>query len=191
LFPPERHAPAAGGDQVRIRLLCKPIARQQTATGSCQGSAGILEVPAGLRRMFDEFPKNHNIILFGQTDLLAKMSLNVNTDIKSRITFSTILLRLNPDDMEAFIYTQLDKAGLGHNIFSPDAVTFIPSTRSGQAYAPQTAICVDAGTSASPALSKPSERVPKPLPSISSTKSSSSPTGETITTWRPHEPTYT
>jgi MSHA biogenesis protein MshM len=90
-----------------------------------------MDVLRKLRLMFDEFPKNHNIILFGQTDLLAKMSLNVNTDIKSRITFSTILLRLNPDDMEAFLYSQLDKAGLGHNIFSPDAVALIVRSADG------------------------------------------------------------
>ncbi len=42
--------------------------------------------------MFEDFPKNHNLILFGQSDLLAKISLKVNDGIKSRITYSTMLL---------------------------------------------------------------------------------------------------
>ena len=50
-----------------------------------------IEILRKLRLMFDEFPKNHNIILFGQTNILSGMSLNVNSDIKSRITFSATL----------------------------------------------------------------------------------------------------
>lgn len=33
-----------------------------------------IEVLRKLRLMFEEFPKNHNLILFGQTELLGKMS---------------------------------------------------------------------------------------------------------------------
>ena len=90
-----------------------------------------LDVLRKLRLMFDEFPKNHNLILFGQANLLASMSLRVNEDIKSRITFSASLLKLNPDDMEKFILEQLDKAGLGHNIFSEEAVALIVRSADG------------------------------------------------------------
>jgi len=90
-----------------------------------------IDVLRKLRLMFDEFPKNHNLILFGQSNLLARMSLRVNDDIKSRITFSATLLKINPDDMEKFITGQLDKAGLGHNTFSADAVSLIVRSADG------------------------------------------------------------
>jgi type II secretory pathway predicted ATPase ExeA len=90
-----------------------------------------IEVLRKLRLMFDDFPKNHNIILFGQSHLLSNMSLNVNSDIKSRITYSATLFKLNPDDMENFIMAQLDKSGLGHNIFTEEAVALIVRSADG------------------------------------------------------------
>jgi type II secretory pathway predicted ATPase ExeA len=84
-----------------------------------------------LRLMFDEFPKNHNLILFGQSNILALVSLRINEDIKSRITFSATLLKINPDDMETFILTQLDKAGLGHNTFTDEAIALIVRSADG------------------------------------------------------------
>lgn len=78
-----------------------------------------------LRLMFDDFPKNHNLILIGLPSLMQKLSLKVNDDIKSRVTYSEVLRKLNPDDMENFIFSQLDRAGLGHHIFSPEAIELI------------------------------------------------------------------
>ncbi len=78
-----------------------------------------------LRLLFEDFPKNHNIILVGQPQLLHNMALKVNEDIKSRVTYSTILKKLNPDDMETFILRELDTAGLPHNIFTQDAIALI------------------------------------------------------------------
>ncbi len=78
-----------------------------------------------LRLLFEDFPKNHNIILVGQTQLLHNMALKVNEDIKSRVTYSVILKKLNPDDMEKFITTQLDAAGLPHNIFTENGLALI------------------------------------------------------------------
>ena len=43
-----------------------------------------------LRLLFEEFPKNHNLILIGQPCLLAALDLGVNQDIKSRVTYSVI-----------------------------------------------------------------------------------------------------
>ncbi|HEX2955888.1 MAG TPA: ATP-binding protein [Chitinispirillaceae bacterium] len=77
-----------------------------------------IEVLRRLRLMFEEFPKNHNLILFGQTELLSKMSLKVNEDIKSRITYSTVMLKLISDDIEAFILAQLINADWG-TMYSP------------------------------------------------------------------------
>jgi len=90
-----------------------------------------METLRKLRLMFDEFPKNHNLILIGQPALLSNMLLKVNDDIRSRITFSAVLKKMNPDDMEAFIYKQLDIAGLGHNTFSEDAVSLIVRSADG------------------------------------------------------------
>lgn len=78
-----------------------------------------------LRLLFEDFPQNHNIILVGQPQLLNNMALRVNEDIKSRVTYSTVLRKLNPDDMEKFIFGQLDQAGLPHNIFTEDGLALV------------------------------------------------------------------
>lgn len=78
-----------------------------------------------LRLLFEDFPKNHNIILAGQPQLLHNMALKVNEDIKSRVTYSTVLKKMNPDDMETFILRELDQAGLPHNTFTQDALSLV------------------------------------------------------------------
>ncbi len=78
-----------------------------------------------LRLLFEDFPKNHNIILVGQPELLHNLALRVNDDIKSRVTYSTILPKLNIDDMEQFILREMDSAGLPHNTFTEDALSLI------------------------------------------------------------------
>ena len=80
-----------------------------------------------LRLLFEEFPKNHNIILVGQVQLLHSMALRVNEDIKSRVTYSTIIKKLNPDDMEAFILREL----MSHNIFTENALSLIIRSSDG------------------------------------------------------------
>jgi len=84
-----------------------------------------------LRLLFEDFPKNHNVILIGQPSLLNNMSLNINSDIKNRVTYSTIIRKLNPDDMKDFILGQLDKVKLGHNTFSQDAIDLIVRSSEG------------------------------------------------------------
>ncbi len=49
-----------------------------------------------LRLLFEDFPKNHNLVLIGQPSLLANLDLGVNSDIKSRVTYSVITKRLKP-----------------------------------------------------------------------------------------------
>ena len=84
-----------------------------------------------LRLMFEDFPKNHNVILIGQPELLNNINLGVNQDIKSRVTYSVITKRLNPDDMRAFILAELDRARLGHNTFTEDALELIARSADG------------------------------------------------------------
>lgn len=84
-----------------------------------------------LRLLFEDFPKNHNIILVGQVRLLHNMALKVNEDIKSRVTYSTILKKLNPDDMERFITKELDIAGLPHNTFTENALALVIRSSDG------------------------------------------------------------
>ena len=81
--------------------------------------------------LFDDFPKNHNLILVGQVELLASMCLKVNEDIKSRVTYSVTTPKINPDDMEAFLLSQFDQAGLGHNTFTEEALALVIRSSDG------------------------------------------------------------
>lgn len=84
-----------------------------------------------LRLLFAEFPKNHNLILMGQPELLHKMTLRVNEDIKSRVTYSVVIQPLNPDQVQNFIFNQLDRIQLGHNTFHDDALNLIIKSTDG------------------------------------------------------------
>jgi len=90
-----------------------------------------MDILRRLRLLFEDFPKNHNVILVGEISLLHNMALSVNLDIKSRVTFSTILNKLNPDDMEIFISRELDIAGLPHNIFTENALALVIRSSDG------------------------------------------------------------
>ena len=84
-----------------------------------------------LRLLLEDFPKNHNLILIAQPDLLTKLSLTVNEDIKSRVTYSVLLQKLAPDDMEKFIRNQLDRVGLPHSAFTDNAIALIVRSSEG------------------------------------------------------------
>ncbi len=84
-----------------------------------------------LRLLFEDFPKNHNVILVGQSGLLHNLALKVNEDIKSRVTYSVILKKLVPDDMENFIIRELDIAGLPHNTFTENALSLLVKSSDG------------------------------------------------------------
>jgi len=84
-----------------------------------------------LRLLLEDFPKNHNLILVGQVELLANLDLAVNQDIKSRVTYSVITRRLSDDAMREFIERQLDRIGLAHNTFTPGASELIIRTADG------------------------------------------------------------
>ncbi len=84
-----------------------------------------------LRLLFEDFPHSHNLVLIGQPPLLQSLALSVNEEIRSRVTYSVILLRLGPEATEQFILAQLDRAGLGHNTFTPDALALIVRSSEG------------------------------------------------------------
>ncbi len=84
-----------------------------------------------LRLLFERFPKKHNLVLFGQRDLLYYLSLNVNQDIKSRITYSATIARLNDDDLAAYIGKELEAVRLGINTFGSAAIELIVRSAQG------------------------------------------------------------
>lgn len=95
--------------------------------------AHLMEVDSlrRLRLLFEDFPKNHNLILIAQPGLLSKLSLTVNEDIKSRVTYSVLIPKLGPDDMTTFITNQLDHVALAHSTFSDDALDLIVRSSDG------------------------------------------------------------
>ena len=84
-----------------------------------------------LRLLFEDFPKNHNLVLIGRPSLLANLDLGVNQDIKSRVTYSVIVKRMNPDAMRDFLLRELDRVGLGHNTVTQPAVDLIVRSADG------------------------------------------------------------
>jgi len=57
--------------------------------------------------------------------------LTVNEDIKSRVTYSVLVPKLAPDDLNAFILDQLDRVALAHSTFTPDALNLIVRSSEG------------------------------------------------------------
>lgn len=84
-----------------------------------------------LRLLFDRFPKKYNLVLFGQPALLHALSLNVNHDIKSRVTYSARLLALDDQAMHQYINRELDSAKLGQNTFDEAAIELIIRSSDG------------------------------------------------------------
>lgn len=84
-----------------------------------------------LRLLFERFPKNHNLILFGQQELLHYLSLTTNKDIKSRITYSATIKPLNDDDLERYIVKELEAVRMGINTFDEASMTLIIRSSEG------------------------------------------------------------
>lgn len=96
-----------------------------------------------LRLLFEDFPRSHNLVLIGQPPLMQTLALSINEEIRSRVTYSVILPRLAPETIEAFILAELDRAGLGHNTFTADALALV--VRSGEGLLRRTKnLCVSA-----------------------------------------------
>lgn len=84
-----------------------------------------------LRLLFERFPKKHSLILLGQRDLLYYLTLNINQDIKSRITYSATLTRLTDNDLQRYIVKQLEDVRMGINTFDGAAVDLIVRSAEG------------------------------------------------------------
>jgi type II secretory pathway predicted ATPase ExeA len=84
-----------------------------------------------LRLLFEEFPKNHNVVLFSQAEMLRTLRLTVNHDLHSRLTYSATVRKLAPDAMEAFVLGQFDRCGLPHNTLTPEALALIARSSDG------------------------------------------------------------
>ena len=84
-----------------------------------------------LRLLFEDFPRSHNLVLIGQPPLMQALSLSINEEIRSRVTYSVLLPRLAPEQIEKFILDQFDLAGLGHNTFTQDALALVVRSAEG------------------------------------------------------------
>ncbi len=84
-----------------------------------------------LRLLFEDFPKNHNLVLIAHPEMLTKLSLSVNEDIRSRVTYSKLLQKLTPDQTKEFILGELDRVALSHRTFTEEAIDLITRSSEG------------------------------------------------------------
>ena len=70
-------------------------------------------------------------MLFGQLSLLHSLSLNINEDIKSRVTYSATIQPLTDEALTDYIYRELDNVKLGHNTYDEAAIELIIRSAEG------------------------------------------------------------
>ena len=106
----------------------------------CDGSEG----------RYNRFPAKHNLVLLGQPELMFRLSMMCNEDIKSRISYSQQVLPLNDADLGAFIIAELAAVGLGVNTFDEAALQVVLRAVQGNlrlcrnlCYASLVATCLD------------------------------------------------
>lgn len=90
-----------------------------------------VDVLRKFRLLLEDFPKNHNLILIGQPELNTTLQLKVNSDIKTRVTYSAKLDQLSPADLKDYIYSQLDRVQLQHTTFTDAAINLIIRSAEG------------------------------------------------------------
>lgn len=95
--------------------------------------AHLMDVAAlrKIRLLFEDFPKNHCLVLVAQPELMSRLVLTVNEDIKNRVTYSVLLQKLASDSIADFIRRELDKVALAHSTFSDDALSLIVRSSEG------------------------------------------------------------
>lgn len=103
-----------------------------------------------LRLLFERFPKKHNLVLLGHPELMHRLSMMCNEDIKSRISYSRQMLPLHDADLTSFIVAELAAVGLGANTFDEAALQVICRAVQGNlrlcrnlCYASLVATCLD------------------------------------------------
>ncbi len=127
----------AEGVDVRCERRLIEEARRLNAAGKMLApvidDAHLMDVAAlrKIRLLFEDFPKNHCLVLIAQPELLSRLSLTVNEDIKSRVTYSVLLQTLAPDALADFIRGELDKVALAHSTFTDDALSLIVRSAEG------------------------------------------------------------
>jgi len=84
-----------------------------------------------LRLLFEDFPKNHNLVLIAQPGLMNHLRLMVNEDLRSRVTYSVNVPRLLGEDIRAFILAELDRLKMPHSVFSDDALELVVRSSEG------------------------------------------------------------
>jgi type II secretory pathway predicted ATPase ExeA len=125
------------GVDVRCERRLIEEARRLNAAGKMLApvidDAHLMDVAAlrKIRLLFEDFPKNHCLVLIAQPELLSRLSLTVNEDIKSRVTYSVLLQKLAPDALADFIKSELDKVALAHSTFTDDALSLIVRSAEG------------------------------------------------------------
>jgi len=109
-----------------------------------------IDILRKLRLLFERFPKKHNLVLLGHPELMHRLSMLCNEDIKSRISYSKQVLPLNDADLTDFIITELAAVGLGANTFDEAALQVILRAVQGNlrlcrnlCYASLIATCLD------------------------------------------------
>jgi type II secretory pathway predicted ATPase ExeA len=103
-----------------------------------------------LRLLFERFPKKHNLVLLGHPELMYRLSMMCNEDIKSRISYSKQLLPLHDEAITGFIINELASVGLGANTFDEAALQIVLRAVQGNlrlcrnlCYASLIAACLD------------------------------------------------
>lgn len=103
-----------------------------------------------LRLLFERFPKKYNLVLLGHPELMYRLSMLCNEDIKSRISYSKQLLPLNDEALARFIVDELAAVGLGANTFDEAAIQVVLRAVQGNlrlcrnlCYASLVAACLD------------------------------------------------
>lgn len=109
-----------------------------------------IDILRKLRLLFERFPKKHNLVLLGHPELLHRLSMMCNEDIKSRISYSRQLLPLHDADLTAFIIAELAAVGLGAHTFDEAALQVVLRAVQGNlrlcgnlCYASLIAACID------------------------------------------------
>ena len=90
-----------------------------------------IEALRKLRLLLEDFPRSHNLILIGEPELNTTLQLRVNTDTKSRITYSARIDQLASPAIKDYIHSQLDRAGLPHQTFDEEAINLIIRSSEG------------------------------------------------------------
>ena len=130
-----------------------------------------------LRLLCEDFPHSHNLVLIGQPPLLQSPALSINEEIRSRVTYSVVLPRLAPETIEQFILGQLDRAGLGRNTFTAEALALI--VRSGEGLLRRTRnLCLSSlikGCSSKTLIGAGPSELSREIPSTSLFRSSAAP----------------